>query len=213
MGTIKKGILGGFSGKVGTVVGSSWKGIDYIRSLPTTVRNPRTPRQVDQRGKFATVISFLSKIAPIIRIGFKDFTDKQTAINAAMSYNLKNAVTGEAGVYEMDFPKVMISRGTLYKPVSGAVQIVDGEVSIGWDLDFAGNGSATDMSNVLVYNITKDEAMVVVNASDRIEGYYGAVYHDHWKGDQVEVFVTFTSEDGKLVSDSLYLGQHEIPAI
>jgi hypothetical protein len=25
MGTIKKGILGGFSGKVGTVVGGSWK--------------------------------------------------------------------------------------------------------------------------------------------------------------------------------------------
>jgi hypothetical protein len=30
MGTIKKGILGGFSGKVGTVVGASWKGISYI---------------------------------------------------------------------------------------------------------------------------------------------------------------------------------------
>jgi len=30
MGTIKKGILGGFSGKVGTVVGSSWKGIVLI---------------------------------------------------------------------------------------------------------------------------------------------------------------------------------------
>ena len=46
MGIIKKGILGGFSGKVGNVVGASWKGIDYIRSLPSTVRNPRTPRQV-----------------------------------------------------------------------------------------------------------------------------------------------------------------------
>ena len=31
MGTIKKGILGGFSGKVGTVVGASWKGISYMR--------------------------------------------------------------------------------------------------------------------------------------------------------------------------------------
>ena len=27
MGTIKQGILGGFSGKVGYVIGSSWKGI------------------------------------------------------------------------------------------------------------------------------------------------------------------------------------------
>ena len=29
MGTISKGILGGFSGTVGTVIGGSWKGIDY----------------------------------------------------------------------------------------------------------------------------------------------------------------------------------------
>ena len=35
MGTIKQGILGGFSGKVGTVVGSSWKGISYMRGLAT----------------------------------------------------------------------------------------------------------------------------------------------------------------------------------
>jgi hypothetical protein len=42
MGTIKQGILGGFSGKVGTVVGASWKGIAYMRSLPQKVKNPRT---------------------------------------------------------------------------------------------------------------------------------------------------------------------------
>jgi len=34
MGTIKKGILGGFSGKVGTVIGGVWKGIEYMRSIP-----------------------------------------------------------------------------------------------------------------------------------------------------------------------------------
>ena len=30
MGTISKGILGGFSGTVGTVIGGSWKGIDFL---------------------------------------------------------------------------------------------------------------------------------------------------------------------------------------
>jgi len=33
MGTIKKGILGDFSGKVGTVVGASCRGISYMGSL------------------------------------------------------------------------------------------------------------------------------------------------------------------------------------
>ena len=34
MGRIKQGILGGFSGKVGTVVGASWKGKAYMRGMP-----------------------------------------------------------------------------------------------------------------------------------------------------------------------------------
>jgi hypothetical protein len=48
MGTIKQGILGGFSGKVGTVIGGSWKGISYMRSIPQSVKNPRTDGQVNQ---------------------------------------------------------------------------------------------------------------------------------------------------------------------
>ncbi|MDD3723512.1 MAG: DUF6266 family protein, partial [Lutibacter sp.] len=52
MGTIKKGILGGFSGKVGSVVGSTWNGISYMRSLPASVKNPRTEKQMSQRSKF-----------------------------------------------------------------------------------------------------------------------------------------------------------------
>ena len=42
MGTIKQGILGGFSGKVGSVVGASWKGISYMRSQADHVKNPRS---------------------------------------------------------------------------------------------------------------------------------------------------------------------------
>lgn len=213
MGTIKKGILGGFSGKVGTVVGASWKGIDYIRSLPASVRNPRTSGQVNQRNKFATVIKFLSKINPVIKVGFKDYTAKQTATNAAMSYNMLNAVTGDAGVYQLDFPKVMVSKGTLYNPSTAEVKVSDGDVTAAWNVDIAGNGAMDDMSNVLVYNSTKDETTISAEASDRAEGFAAVPYLDHWKGDQVEVFLAFTSADGKLVSDSMYLGQHEIPVI
>lgn len=56
MGKIKQGILGGFANKVGTVVGSSWKGIAVMRSMPLSVANPRTTAQVANRGKFAQVV-------------------------------------------------------------------------------------------------------------------------------------------------------------
>jgi hypothetical protein len=49
MGVIKRGILGGFSGKVANVVGTSWKGIAVMKSLPLSVANPNTLAQQTQR--------------------------------------------------------------------------------------------------------------------------------------------------------------------
>ena len=59
MGIINQGILGGFSGKVGPIVGFHWKSKYYIRARAAKVSNPRTPKQQEQRGKFATAFSFL----------------------------------------------------------------------------------------------------------------------------------------------------------
>jgi hypothetical protein len=67
MGTIKQCILGGFSGKVGTVIGASWKGINYMRSIPQHVKNPRTAGQVSRRSKKAAHSgSFYFKIMFIV---------------------------------------------------------------------------------------------------------------------------------------------------
>lgn len=66
MAIIKRGILGGFSNKIGNVVGTSWKGISVMRSLPQSVHNPRTASQTRQRRKFATVSAVGSSILDII---------------------------------------------------------------------------------------------------------------------------------------------------
>lgn len=66
MGTIKQGILGGFSGKVGTVIGSSWKGISYMRGRAQNVKNPQTEKQIEQRSKFALTLDFLKPITPFV---------------------------------------------------------------------------------------------------------------------------------------------------
>ena len=55
MAKIKQGILGGFSGKVANVVGTSWKGRAVMKSQPLSVANPRTALQTEQRGKFSEI--------------------------------------------------------------------------------------------------------------------------------------------------------------
>ena len=48
MGKIRQGILGGFNGTVGTVVGGSWKGTAYMRGKAQSIKNPRTKKQMAQ---------------------------------------------------------------------------------------------------------------------------------------------------------------------
>ena len=63
MGKIKQGILGGFKGKVGTVVGSSWNGISYMRGIAQSVRNANTPAQQKQRAFFKEVQDLVGQLS------------------------------------------------------------------------------------------------------------------------------------------------------
>jgi len=62
MGKIKQGILGGFKGKVGTVIGSSWNGIAYMKGLPQSVRNSKSAAQIMQRDFFKEVQQIASQL-------------------------------------------------------------------------------------------------------------------------------------------------------
>ena len=63
MGTIKQGILGGFSGKVGTVIGSSWKGISYMKGRAQSTKNPKTAAQTMQRTYFKQLAALTAQLS------------------------------------------------------------------------------------------------------------------------------------------------------
>ena len=63
MGKIKQGILGGFKGKVGTVIGSSWNGISYMRGIAQSVKNANTPAQQTQRAFFKEVMGISGQLS------------------------------------------------------------------------------------------------------------------------------------------------------
>ena len=71
MGKVKPGALGVFSGTVGDVVYSTWKGIPYIRAKPVSVKDPRTEAQLSLRTKFALGMRFLKSCTDFIRTGYK----------------------------------------------------------------------------------------------------------------------------------------------
>ena len=209
MGTIKKGILGGFSGKVGTVVGASWKGIAYMRSLPQKVKNPRTQPQRMQRSKFALTLALLQPMTAFLRIGWKLYAHKQSPFNAAMSYTINNAIIGTYPNYDIDPSKVLVSRGALPAATNTFVSFNTGNVEIEfqWE-DNSGNGSAkvTDKALIAILNLVKGEAITDTGAV-RPDCAQNVVVPAEWLGDEVHTYMGFISEDGKEVANSVYLGK------
>ena len=207
MGTIKKGILGGFSGKVGTVVGGSWNSISYMRSLPQKVKNPRTLGQRMQRSKFALTLALLQPMTAFLRTGWKLYAHKQSPFNAAMSYAINNAVTGTYPDYDIDPSKVLVSRGALPTATNTFVSFDDGKVEFQWE-DNSGVNSAkpTDKALIAILNLAKGEAITDNAGAERQDCVQKVAVPAEWSGDSVETYMGFISEDGKEVANSVYLG-------
>lgn len=113
MGKIKQGILGGFSGQVGTVVGSSWKGIAYMRGKAQHVKNPRTAGQTYHRDAIKAVTMALRPITSTLRLTFAEYAKKMSAFNKAVSLNYKEALVNQDGTPVVDYSKLILSQGTL----------------------------------------------------------------------------------------------------
>jgi hypothetical protein len=105
MAIFEKGILGGFSGKVGTVIGGTWKGIDYMRSKANKRTFVPSQKQLEQQLKFALMMRFLQPISALLEVSFHDLAIRQTGTNAAFAYNYRVAITGTFPDYALNYEK------------------------------------------------------------------------------------------------------------
>lgn len=120
MGIIKQGILGGFSGKVGSVVGSSWKGLATMKAMPLSVSNPRTTAQQAQRTWFRDISQLASTLlAPIV----KPFWDSQA--QQMSGYNLFVSTNSQAkdGDNSIDFAALKVTKGKMLPPTITAATL------------------------------------------------------------------------------------------
>ncbi len=208
MGKINRGILGGFSGKVGNVVGGNWKGIDYMRIKAANVANPRTEAQESQRTKFLMVMRFLSPLKDFLKLGFKQYAIKMTEFNNAMSYNLKNAISGTYPDFTLEYANLLVTRGDLTGAFNGSVSSeTAGEVAFSWD-DNSGSGSAraTDKAILLIYNADKEEVLYDTEGPSRDAAAATLTVPADFSGDTLHAYLSFSKEDESEVANSKYLG-------
>src|SRR6476661_3299475 len=154
MATIKNGINGPVSGKIGNVVGSSWRGINILRSVPKAPTHFSDKQLANQlRMKLAQL--FLKQFIPVVRIGFKDDTIIPTAFNSALSFNKKNAIAGEYPNLYLDYAAVKLSQGPLYIPEAIQIAEDDAGLHFSWDNEIGLNGERDDQLLVITWNEAK----------------------------------------------------------
>ena len=208
MGTIKQGILGGFSGKVGTVIGGNWKGIDYMRSKAASVSNPKTEAQLDQRARFGAALKFLQPLTAFLRVGFKSYAVKMTAFNSAMSYNLNNALTGVYPDYSIDYASALVTRGSLPGALNPLVECsTPGQVDFSWqDNSQDANASANDKVLLVVFNPAKQLAVTIIGGNDRSSGSQVIEVPSTFASDEVQCYIAFQNANQSVLSNSQYAG-------
>jgi hypothetical protein len=208
MGTHKQGILGSFSGKIGTVIGSTWRGLWVMRGLTTKKRGKSDPAQLAQQAKFGLMIKLLRPLSSLVKQTYDTSPAEMTGINKAFSDNIRNAIAGVYPAFTVDFSKLVLSKGIL--PNAGtpvAASTVAGKLAFTWtDNSGTGDALASDMAFVAVFNEALNRWIFSQNTAARNAGTF-TLDVSAFSGKPVQTYIGFISADGNSVSDSLFTGQ------
>ena len=204
MGVINQGILGGFSGKVANIVGSSWKGIAVIKSRPLSVANPNTAAQQAQRNKMTGIVA-ASRIllAALISPFWNPFAQRMSGYNMFVRENIDTFV----GTVFTNFSSFFSTRGSLLGVPSFTLSAsaAGNTVTLAWtDNSGTADALATDEAIGVVYNETQDYWLVDAGSAIRSDATLSITDNAVLAGNDMHGYLSFSRPNVSKVSDSVY---------
>ena len=146
MAKIPAGILGRVSGKVGAVVGASWKGIPYLRQYVIPA-NPNTAAQQVERTAFSDLVAMAKTLlGSVLQVFWDPFLKANSGWAHFIGINRKLYVTPD------DYSTVHIAEGILEGTTISLAGYSGTDVAFTWSGTALGNGSATDPVILYVYD-------------------------------------------------------------
>ncbi|MCZ4224343.1 DUF6266 family protein [Pedobacter rhodius] len=207
MAILNEGINGGFTGKVGSVIGYRLNGKWVVRGLPKVSKKNKigSAEQKRSRAKFTIMQQFLSVMLPYIRIGFNLEAKLRniSAHNAAKSYNLIHAFTDKD---ELDYTKIVLTKGNLPGAESPLVKTVENGLLFNWVFSKPANSiMADDQVMLMAYQAESNQTVCMYSGARRKSGAEileigqptGLAYH---------AWISFVSDNRTAISTSQYLG-------
>ena len=203
MGRFLNGINGPIVGKVGTVHGSSWNGVPYVKG-PYKKRTKRiSKKEKANREKFGMAQSWLHPLLDFVRQGFKGYHERFQGFVAAKSWLLKNAFEGG----QINPALVKLSAGSLPLPESTSVaQLSKGKLKFTWSTECNKEASRFDQVMMLAYDIQTGEAIYQLTGQFRSAGTDDLPITTK-PGRVYQLYIAFVAADRQAQSDSKYLGE------
>ncbi|MFY0483322.1 DUF6266 family protein [Flavobacterium sp. PLA-1-15] len=212
MGTYEQGILGAFSGLVGPVVGSSFRGKSVMRGRPRKSKKLPTPAQLAQRERFSAVTRFMTPAREILSQFFGMPSGSRSRYNMATSYYLQEAVATVGAEAVILYHKALFSKGTLLQPQNLEAEAVGSKrLELKWqDNSEQGNAKIDDRLLVVLFEPETELYEFFLGAGTRARGEAVLNLPGYLVGQNVECWAFMVSNDNVLKSTSQYLGKHLI---
>lgn len=209
MAIVQNPITGRTTGKFATAVFSKQFGKNTMRSKPTSVANPRTQLQKEQRAKFALMVELSRMFLPFLKTSYKQAAVGMSEFNMFMKSNIKNVISGTFPDYEIDFQELQVAKGSLTGvDIATATVATGSKINLVWD-DNTGVADAQDSDNVLALVINPDKGTAFSSLSEktRVDGTLEVNLPVSWVGDSVYVYLAFTNSEHTKTSNSSFLNE------
>jgi hypothetical protein len=212
MAKIRKGKLGPVSGKIGPIVGATWKGISYIRTRPKKKKKKnklkRSPAQIAAQEKLKFMNLILVPFHEFITVGFANEAVEKTEISAAFSANYNTMISGVYPDLEADYSKLILSVGKL--PMINDVKMIleDSEMlKLTWKSDVVKKTAFNDQLMFVAYSPELNMSFGFTGGVNRAYKECDIKIQEPFIGKTLEVYVGMTSFNRKSIANSMYLGR------
>ena len=207
MGTIDFSKLGAFSGKLGPIVAYVTKdGKQAFREYVVPV-DPRTPKQLAHRAKFALVNKALSPLNKVIKRGCPN--DKN-AYRKLVGKAYHEAIAGDYPDYSIAYGKIQIAAGKLQLPADIRLQLhpLSHTITLGWNPHLAcpsQPGSNSDKLYIVCFNTERPLEVKTLNGGIRSAGKASLKLPGDWQPEKTHFWIYLVAHNLQDNSNSLYL--------
>lgn len=210
MGKLQGGILGIMTGKVGGVVGSTWKDKNTLRSYRSSIAVNNTAKAVQSKSIFAECVAKAIQINGVIgRDLWQRFEKSQSGYNALVAQF--RAAYNEAGYLFQS--TLILSKGKIEEtPIASAsINATTKDITITWNTATTGYQLASDVPYVVIMSID-NKVLKAYNGDDlltkRSDGEIVISNFEQNGTYDKYVYLMFRRNDGTMTSTSTFTEVH-----